>query len=446
MPSEFATLGAADLAEQVSAPELARLDSARERRDVDVGRKQAVQTLGKLLGDLSGTADKMRNPATFRQLIAESSDSNVLDATVTGLAQEGSYEFEISSLARTHKTLADGFPDKDVTPVGFGFMTIESGGRQHSLAIEPGSNLSEVAHKINDSTPEVRATIINTGEVEVPYRLMVSSVKQGEEAKIYVDPDTTFLNFQTQASGRDLQAKFEGVDVKRPDNVLDQLVEGLNLKARSAAPGQLIGVTVRPDSDSTADGVREFVRQYNEVQSFGRKQNQRGDISGQTGPMLGDSSLRQVSRSLQSVVQSPELLGLGITTDPKTGQMQIDESKLKMALTNDYEGVINTFASRGADVGLAEKLSRTIKSLQDRNSGAVGARLKGLDDRIRRQDQEIEKKEQQLQIQKSRLSTRFATMNSRISAINSQGDILAQRFGGAQSQTQSMPQITNTKE
>ncbi len=412
-----------------AVPVDAALESARNRRQIDADRKDAFQSLGQLLSDFSSATDDMVDPRRFRKLKAESSDPNVLEAQLTGFAKEGQYDISINELARAPRQIFSGFPDKDNTPVGFGFFTLDLDGNSHDVEIPPGSTLGDVASIINEKDLGVRASVINTGDDgDDKFVLMIKGINSGEASSISLDPDTTFLNLDRQDVGSTLKANFEGVDIKRDGNNLDELVDGLSLKAKTAKPGQAVSVAIKPDLDQTANQVTEFVKQYNQLQSFTRMQTQKSETTGEAGLLSGDGAVRQASRSVQSVLQGSNLHDVGISTDPKSGQLKLDETKLKLALNNNHESVVGLFASTEGKVGLAEKMSQVIKSLKDKTNGPVGLRLKGLDERIRRQDREIEKKERSLEAQKMRLKEQFASINSRMEVMESQNQFLASRL------------------
>lgn len=406
------------------------VESAKQRRQLDVDRKQAFQSLGQLLSDFSSATDDMIDPSRFRKLKAESSDPGVLETRLTGFAKEGQYDISIDQLATAPRQIFSGFPDKDKTPVGFGFLSLKLGENAHDVEIPPGATLSDVASIINEKSIGVRASIINTGrDADDKFVLMIKGADGVGTSNIMLDPDTTFLNSERQDAGSSLKATFEGVDIKRDGNNLDELVDGLSLQAKSARPGQSVSIAIKPDLEQTAGQVTEFVKQYNQLQSFTRMQTQKSETTGEAGLLSGDGAVRQASRSVQNVVQGVALHDVGISTDPKSGQLKLDETKLKFALNNNHESVVGLFASKDGQVGLAEKMSRVIKSLKDRANGPVGLRLKGLDERIRRQDRDIEKKERSLEAQKIRLKEQFASINSRMQVMESQNQFLSSRLG-----------------
>ena len=399
-----------------------------------VSKKKEFSNLDSLLGKLQATADQMQHPSGFRKLTVESSDPDTLIGEITGPARVGSYDLEISSLARSEKSLSFGFPDKDKTPVGFGFMRVLSGDRVHDLVIEPGETLSGVASRINENVSGVRASVLNTGSKEDPFRLLVSSTDAGSEATIEIDPDTSFLEFKNQTKGQDLSAKFSGIDIRRNSNKIDELVEGLNLRALKASPGREVSINVRHDFDKTADSIKEFVSQYNEVQQFSKRQTS-SEVGGSNGQSLaGESAVRQVNRTLHGALSAAPLTDVGITTNPKTGELRLDESKLKDALGKNYEGVMEIFASTEAGPGLASRLSDAIKSMKDKSSGVIGGRIKGIEQRIRAQDDEIQKKEERLGQRRAQLEKTLGNLDAKVAGIQSQGQFLSARLQSPVSQ------------
>jgi flagellar hook-associated protein 2 len=124
---------------------------------------------------------------------------------------------------------------------------------------------------------------------------------------------------------------------------------------------------------------------------------------------------------------------VGISTNPKTGELNLDESKLKESLSRDYEGVVRTFASTDNGPGLAARMSDAIKALQDRTNGAVASRVKGIEQRIKSQDQEIARKEERMVQRRSQLERTFSSLDAKMSTMQTNGQVLAGRFGAQES-------------
>jgi len=233
------------------------IDSAKKKKDkVDATKKEFEKFQGMLSG-LDATLNGLKTKTDFYKLKLDSSHPDILDGTVAPGALLGNYEFEVRGLARTSKELAIGFPDKDQTPVGFGYMQIQRDDQEEpfDITIEPGMTLSKVAQKINDSKAGVRAMVINTKLSDDPYRLLVISEKSGREAKVNIDPDTTFLEFHEQVRGQNLDVLFEDVRVTDVQNKLTELIDGVALDVKKAEPGTKVEIKVNFDMDKTLEGI-----------------------------------------------------------------------------------------------------------------------------------------------------------------------------------------------
>lgn len=422
----------------IEAQKISLNTTMKRKENIQKVRKE-IQKFSDLLNDLDKAINSIKTKGDFYKLKAESSHPDIIDAVVEGKALPGSYEFEVRDLARTDKDLAFGFPDKDKTPVGFGYMLIE---REDTgpleIIVKPHSTLQDVANQINDANAGVRAMIINTKSKTDPYRLLVISEKSGEEAKIKIDEDTTFLEFKEQVRGRNLDVLFEDVPITDDDNILEDLVEGVVFNVKRAEPGTKVQLNITYDVDATLEAIKNFVNKYNEVVNFVHQQYKYDPQTKKAGLLAAEGSLRNVMRSLQSVFSGfiktngkyNNLASLGITTDPKTGTLNIDEAKIKKSLSENYDEVAALFIRTNNSVGIADKLSAKLAAIRDPQAGPVKARLRSIDNMIKNIDKEIERKEREFEQKEQQIRRRFSALDSQLSNLANQGMALQQRFGG----------------
>ena len=417
------------------------VEAAKKRKQDTVKEKEEFEKLRTFLSELDTSLNTLKSRYDYYKFKLDSSHPDILDGTAGSRAVLGTYEFEVRSLARSEKELAYGFPDKDDTPVGFGFMLIEREDLEPAeIIIEPGSTLNKVVDAINDADAGVRAIVINTKYQPDPYRLLVISEESGKESKIYLDEDTTFLEFKEQVTGRNLDVLFEDVPITDNDNVLEDLLDDVNLTAKRSEPGTRVQVSILHDIDATLENIKQFVEKYNQVATFINGQFQKNGETGQYGLLSGDGAIKLVMRQMQSALFSPQQTGkrfstlaeIGITTEAKTGLLNIDEAKVRSALTEDYDSVAELFIRAKGNVGVAERLANRLQSFRDPGSGVVQSRIRGLQNIIRNQDDEINRRERQLEQQEETIRQRFTSLGGRLAELKSQGDFLSQRLGGAQ--------------
>ena len=414
-------------------------------------RKKKIIDEQKLFSDLKGlvttlgsTLNGMRTKADFYKLKLTSSHPDIIEGTVDNNAPIGSYEIEVRHLARSHKLLTQSFKDKDKTPVGFGYMTIEKeDGESFDVDIDPDrSTLTDVATQINSMDKGVKAIVINTKEgiedtEEDNYRLLVLSEKSGKEAKVTIDPDTTYLEFKEQITGRNLEMLFEDVKVYNETNKVTELFPGMVLDAKKAEPGTKVNIKIDYDVDKSLENVKKFVESYNKVNEFIEKQFQVNPDTNKAGVLSKDNSLRTLRRVLQSSIQFSlptgkfqTLADVGISTDPKTGNLKYDEAKAKQSLSEDYVGVSKLFVQSDETVGIGIRMSDAVRNLQSQQSGVLPSKDREYKHILDNFDKDIAAKNRYAKQKEESIRHQFAVVEQLISGMNSQGQVLQQRLGG----------------
>ena len=176
------------LVEQLIEAEKIPAEQAKKRKEKFTTEKKEMDKLNGFLNELDSTLNSLKSRADFFKMKVESSHPDIVDGICKTDALIGSYEFEVRGMARADKQLAYGFPDKDKTNVGFGYMEIEREDMSPAeITIEPGSTLQDVAKQINEAEAGVRAMVINTKYNPDSFRLLVISEKSGHEARIKLD-------------------------------------------------------------------------------------------------------------------------------------------------------------------------------------------------------------------------------------------------------------------
>jgi len=414
------------------------VENAKKRKENLTIESKEIEKIKKLLGDFAQTLNGLKSRSDFYRLKVESSHPDIVEGIVESTAMAGSYELEIRRLAKTEKELAYGFPDKDKTFTGFGYMLIEREDQEEvEIIIQPESTLQDVVRQINDSDAGVRAMIIDTKHKPDPFRLLVISEKSGKEAKITIDEDTTFLEFKEQVTGRNLDALFEDVAVTDDDNTLEGLIEGVALHVKRAEAGTKINIQIVHDLDATVESIKNFVDKYNEMIDFIHQQQVENPETKKRGVLAGDRSIKSILRQLQlSIVQGSVggkyhiLAEVGIKTDGKTGRLIMNQEELRSKLSEDYDSVANLFIQTKNNPGIAKRIGDKVRGLQDPGHGVIATRLKTVSRIMSRQDKTIEQQQRLFEKREAMIRKRFVSLENHLANMQTQGNFLAQKFGG----------------
>lgn len=387
----------------------------------------SYSSLRSRISNLTDLLEDMSDINSFGKLAATSEDDSVLTATVNGEASEGVYEIEVQSLATASKIKSATFADKDATGLfGTGTLDIDIGGDITSITVDGTTTLSTLKDAINTSGADVTASIVKS---DAGYTLILNgkstglsntiSITEGGTIALDLDEPTNVL-----AIAGDAVIEIDGTfTVTSSDNSLEEVLEGVTLELKDTNVGDTVLLEIDRDTESQVQTFQDFVDAYNDILSF-INNNVNPAQTGQTGQLIGDSTLRglrsQMQKALQSVVATgsdyTSLSQIGIKTT-STGTLSLDQSDLEEALATDFTGVLNVFALDST--GLAAVFETTLESYTD-SGGVLDSREDGLNARIKDLNSRIDSQERRIDAYQSRLEAQFLAMEQAIAQLQSQ--------------------------
>ena len=363
-----------------------RINLEEKQKKLDTLRS-GYDLLQRALQGFNSQVGSLMSPETFDRRAVSVSDESVMKATATGKPITGSYQIEVQQLASAHTlaTAADFASPSD--QVGTGTLKIASGGVEHTFTIDSSNNTLEgIRDAVNAADIGVSATIVNTGQ---GYRLMFAARDTGAANAITItvsgdgdgnDTDSAGLsqlinaNMTETAAAQDARIAVNGLVIERETNRFDDVIEGVQLDLRSAAPGVTQTLVVQQDTSDARQAVQDFVDLYNSLQDIfkllGDYDNEPTEDEPAKGALKGDSTLRllkdqvrqMIAQSLTTTDTFQSLAEIGITTQ-LDGKLQLDTARLEEALATDAQAVGKLFGPSitAADPGISY-LSHTDKT------------------------------------------------------------------------------------
>lgn len=410
-------------------------------------KKAQQEDLGKLVGDLeTKIGDITKNLGElvgsrgFTDAQFVTGDPNIIDGNVDpNTASTGEYSIEVLQLAQKPGAVTNGFPDRDKTHMGTGYIKFKTPeGTKDVYITGSNSTLDGVAAQINAANMGIRATVIeDRRDRNYPFKLLTTGLSTGEDNQVefptvyLLDGDQDMYFDQTKQS-QNAKLKLDGFELELADNLAKDLIPGVTLDLKQAAPGREVRVHVKENLEVISGKVKSFVDAYNGALGFIQSQNKlQKNAQGREGlgPLGGDSLLRNIENRLRRLIQNSQVGGgggvsrigeLGIEFQ-RNGTLNFSQEKFNKVLSADPKGVAAFLRGDGFNTGFVPTLKREIGYLLNGQFGALANRKRGIEDKVKALNGQIERKEKQIEKKEESLRKKFADLESKMSKINSQG-------------------------
>lgn len=363
-----------------------------------LARKEAsyqakLSAFGNLNGALASfqtAVASLNSPAMFQSLNATVADSTIFTAAATSKAVAGTYSINVTQLAQAQTISSAGQADVTAaigagaaTTLSFQFGTISGGTLTNgvytgatftqdasqptgTLTIDASNNsLQGIRDAVNAANIGVTATIVADGSA-VPNHLVFTSSKTGAPSsmKISVSGDASINSLlaydpaatqnMTQSSAAQSAAlTVNGIAVSSASNTVSDAIQGVTLNLAKIGASNL---TVARNTASVESGVNAFVKAYNDFNAALKNLTGYDAETKQGGPLLGDSTARNIQAQVRKMLSTAltgvdgsltTLSQIGVSFQ-KDGTLALDATKLKTALTNNFDDIGKLFASMGS--------------------------------------------------------------------------------------------------
>jgi flagellar hook-associated protein 2 len=435
-----------NIVDQLMEAERIPIKSLQDKKGKDESKAKLVDELATKIGDIRKGLGELASARGFSDIKLISGDPNTVTGTVDpGGYQVGSWNVEVISLAQKASAITNGFPDKDTTTVGTGYLRFDTPDGDKDIYISPPANTLEgVAKTVNASKMGIRASVISDRKnKDYPYKLVLSADGVGEDKnisypRIYMLDGDQDLYFDGTTEAKNGVVKVDGIEFEINDNELKDVIPGVTLELRQANPGRSVNLSVKEDMEIVLGKIKSFVDGMNGVLGFIQQQNKLDKNTDTTKTLGGDSLLRSVENRIRQICQGSQLgvkgpyksLGqIGIQFN-RNGLLEFDQKTFNSALQKNAEGVQNFFVGDGFSTGFVATMKREISTMLNPAFGPITNRQRGLKQKIDQVDQSIANKERQLEKKEQLLRDKFARLEETMSKIKSSGGAVGGMGGG----------------
>ncbi|OVE82177.1 hypothetical protein BVY04_01970 [bacterium M21] len=418
------------------------------------------------LTELNTKTVALNSYKTWQQKTAASGDEDILTATATRDAANGSYTITASQLAQKHRIGSDS-QASTTSELGFsGDFTI--GGESVTVALT--DTLKDVRDKINDASAnmdadeKVNATIIGTTLVLERDKTGATNIDISEDGANRVlrdlgvlsetkdtDPATTYSTIETGRTlqtAEDLSANINGVIYTGSENTgITDAIEEVTLNFDNKSEGETTTVDITNDKETIKSLLNEFITAYNEAMELAENATSASigsedDELESLGILQGDSLANEIRNKSRGIITAMEtdpnnidqafntLQKIGIWTSGRENRLSIvDEEALDDALENNFDEVEDLF--RDYEGGVMRKMQTYTDSLIGPVDGLVVKRQTNLENNNDKLEDEIQEFEDSIPDKEAELYERFAKMETQLAELQSASGFIMSSLGGS---------------
>ena len=426
------------LVEAERAPAKARIERRIANSEASIsGMGKAVS----VLNVLSAAAERLNDASDFKTYGVSNSQKDAFSAVATSEARTGSSSITVSQIAQEQRSVSNEFTSTTAGLNGGAAITLSmvigSASTTTTNIVVNEPTLQNTVTTINNANLGVTAEIVDTGGNGSNYRIQLIGSTGAEKAFSLTSSDSS-LSFSSVQTATDANVSLNGVDFTRSTNVIDDILSGVTLTLNGPTTGAA-SLAINQDNSEARANIVDFVAIYNEAK------RQLDELSSSTvdGPLAGDSIFRSMTRQLRNVVLNTSstpganintLSDMGISVN-KTGQMEVDDKKLDLALANNYTDIVQAFSANTDDqstnstasAGIAGDLAKLIADATASNA-YLNTQQTSLKSRNSEYEEQLPTLEEKMTKVEARYTSQFLAMQQIIEQMNSTSDSMKSSF------------------
>lgn len=456
-------LDLASILDSLQTSEKAALTPISTQQSSYTAKLSAYGTLKSALTTFQ-TANTTLNNADLFSATKTTSSSTAFSATTSAGAVAGKYSISVTQLAAA-QTLTSAVQTSNTTALATAASTITIQNAKGDAAVSvsipaASSSLTGIRDAINKADAGVTASIIKTGDGS--YRLSLTSTETGTDnaVTLSVSGDSTLqsmLNYDGTSSSnmtqsveaKNAQLTVNNVAIENSSNTISDALEGITLNLSDVTTGNQT-LTITSDTSKASSAISAWVTAYNTLQdNFASLTKYTAVDVGTTtqdssnGALLGDSTLRTIQSQLKTMLTNAQssstyksLAQIGVTSDPSTGELELDDDKLTTALTDDADGVKEMIIGDGKTTGIATTIATNMTSWLS-STGILQAATDGVSKTLNNLTDQYNTASTRIDNTIARYKTQFTALDVLISKLNSTSSYLTSQFSTTSSSTSS---------
>lgn len=448
------------LLDNLTTAEKARLTPITTAQTSYSAKLTAYGTLQSSLQTFADATSALNSADVYASTTATSSNTSAFTATTAAGAASGKYTVNVTQLAQAQVLVSGTATDSssalgETSTSGTRTLSITQGdGKPVTISLtDAQTSLAGMRDAINGADAGVTASILKVSDGS--YQLIVSANDTGTDSQMTLsvtgdDTLNAFIGYDSatntggmtqNAEAKNAELSVNGIALERQSNEVTDAPEGvtLNLLATTDSAATL---TVKKDTSDASTKIQAFVTAYNALQTTFTNLTKYTAVDSNTdtqdtsnGALLGDSALRTIQSKLKTAVTSAfnsngisSLASIGITTDPDTGNLEVDSDKLDTALSNSTSDLKTMLLGDGKTTGVITGINNLNVAFLNTDSGTIATAKTAVNTTLKSLTEQYNKVNDSINTTIARYKTQFTALDVAIQKLNSTADYLTQQF------------------
>ena len=445
-----------EVLDQLEAVEKNRLTPIKAQQKAVNNKISGFGKLKSALSTFNSATAKLQKKELFQARFASGND-NYFTTNVNSKAQLGNYAVSVEQLATAHSVATNAINDK-TSALGNDnetrTLTIEqANGQKLNITLgKDDTSLESIANAINQakvinedgstSDTTVNATIVRSGTDS--YQLVITSKETGEQQAITsISSDDDKLNsligfnanqadssaMSEVAKAQDAKFSFNGITINSSSNTVKEVIPGVDITLK-AVTTTAQNLTISADNDKAQEALKEWVDAFNQLQStissltqFTAGDANSDELNNSNGPLIGDSTLRNIDQSIRSIFSKGQTGELSVLA-----QIGINmDSNGKLVIKENSEAVAILFTGDGETTGIANEVFAKVSSFID-NDGMIDTATNGLNSTLKSLDKRYDQVNNSIDQTIERYRVQFTKLDILINELNGMSNYLTTQF------------------
>lgn len=386
------------------------ITAEKEDTQAEIDALDKIETMVSEFLDLVKDLDLFTSKTNiFNQISASTTGSSAsFDATDSSNLNPGTITVNVTQLAQKDVYQSNNISDKTAT-LDSGTISITVGEETYDFSTDGKTYETLVSEMSN--YPDLDVSLEQVGDSS--YRMIVKSSGSGTSNAITISQTGVDLGLEEEANhvltAQNMKATVDGIDYDLSSNKLT-MQSGLIIKMVDEGTSS---ITMERDDASIVESITSIADKYNDLVDLVNSYI----LGDEENPaVISDSStLKSMMNSIKDILfdsyglnNEENLFKYGISFD-SDGYMQVDETELSTALTDNYDDLKELFVGYAEKEGIGTRLKSYLDSLDNLLDGLLTTYDDKLSTRLSTLTSDYETASEKLDEKYEQMASQFAS-------------------------------------